>query len=455
MIRPERMIADDFDGREMYRSFLAIAWPALVESVLLGVINFVDTLMVSSLGEISIAAVGLTTQPRLLFYAILLAFSIGINSVVARRRGQGNREGANRVLSQTLPLVFLAALLFFAIGWIASDPLLRLAGAENDTIGEAISYFRITMLGMVFTSVSLSINAAQRGCGKTRISMVTNLSANIVNVIFNALLIHGLLFFPRLGVTGAAIATALGNFVSMAISLVSVRKRDGYLFLRLRSLLSLRYDSLKPVFTVASGTLIEQVFMRIGFFTFAKIVAELGTMEFATHQICMTVLNLVFTFGEGLSVATSSLIGQNLGKRRPDRALVYGKVGQRIGWGFSAVILISFIILRRGIVGLFTDDPSILEVGAIIVIIEGVVALFQIQQLTFSGSLRGAGDTRFMALVSLVSIAIIRPLVSYILCYPAGLGVIGAWIGVLVDQIIRFIFSATRFYSQKWCKIEL
>lgn len=449
------MVEDDFDGREMYLTFAAIAWPALVESFLLGVINFVDTLMVSSLGEVSIAAVGITSQPRLLFYSVILAFSIGINSIVARRRGQGNREGANRVLSQMLPLVLAAALLFFAIGWAASEPLLRFAGAENDTIGEAISYFRITMLGMIFTSVSLSVNAAQRGCGKTRISMVTNLSANAVNVVFNALLINGLLFFPKLGVMGAAIATALGNFVSMVISIASVRKKEGYLHLRFSSLFSFRFDSLRPVFSVASGTLIEQVFMRIGFFTFSKIVAELGTMEFATHQICMTILNLVSTFGEGISVATSSLVGQNLGKKRSDRALVYGKIGQRVGWCFSAVVLISFLILRRGIVSLFTDDPSIIRIGAIIVIVEAAVAFFQIQQCTFSGCLRGAGDTRFMALVSLISIAILRPVLSYVLCYPLGLGVIGAWIGLLFDQTVRCLFSATRFFGQKWCKIEL
>lgn len=455
MIKQKDLLENDLNSRSMYAIFLKMAYPALLESILIGIISFVDTLMVSSLGDAAIASVGLTTQPRMIFYAVITSLTIGVNAVAARRKGQQNRDGANRVLSEALPIVFLLALLFFAVSFIFSEPLLRFAGAQDDTITDAVTYYRITMLGLIFVSVSLAINAAQRGCGKTRISMTTNLVANIVNVIFNALLINGLFFFPKLGVTGAAIATALGNFAAMLMSIRSVRKKDGYLFLNLRRLFSFRFESLGPVFRVFAGAASEQVFLRIGFFTFAKTIANLGTVEFATHQVGMTILGLIYTVGDGLSVATSALVGQNLGKKRPDHALVYGKISQRIGWIFSAVIFTSCILFRRQIFMLFSESPTVIDNGEKIAVLIAFISVAQIQQVMFSGCLRGAGDTRYMALVSLVSVGILRPTLAYVFCYPLGFGLIGAWMSLIFDQFLRFVLSATRFYSQKWCKVKL
>lgn len=455
MIREDRKKEDDFDTRQMYSTFIKIAWPALLESFLIGVIAFVDSLMVSGCGEEAIAAVGLTGQPRLLFYVVLMSITTGVNAVVARRRGEGDREGANRTLMQTLPIVFILATLFFLISLFVAEPLLRFAGAKDDTIGMAIPYYNITMFGMIFTSVSLCINAAHRGCGKTKISMTTNIAANVVNVIFNALLINGLFFFPKLGVTGAAIATALGNIVSAVIAIASLYRKDSYLQMNFGQMLRHKFETLPSVMKVFSGSALEQVFLRIGFFLFVKMVADLGTKEYATHQICMNVMNLSFTVGDGLGIASASLVGQHLGMRREDKSLVYGKVGQRVGLCYGVVLLTLFTIFGGNIVGWFSDDPSIISVGIQLMAMLAFICPFQISQVIFSGCLRGAGDTRYMAVVSMFSVALLRPILTYILVYPVAMGVLGAWIAILVDQIMRFGFSAVRFYSQKWCKVKL
>ncbi|MBQ7321803.1 MAG: MATE family efflux transporter [Clostridia bacterium] len=455
MIREDRKKADDFDTRQMYSTFVRIAWPALLESFLIGVIAFVDSLMVSGCGEEAIAAVGLTGQPRLLFYVVLMSITTGVNAVVARRRGEGNREGANRTLMQALPIVFLLATLFFVVSLFVAEPLLRFAGAKDDTIGMAIPYYNITMFGMIFTSVSLCINAAHRGCGKTKISMTTNIAANVVNVIFNALLINGLLGFPKLGVTGAAIATALGNFVSAVIAIFSLYRKDGYLRMNIGQMVRHKFETLPSVMKVFSGSALEQVFLRIGFFLFVKMVADLGTKEYATHQICMNVMNLSFTVGDGLGIASASLVGQHLGMQREDKSLVYGKVGQRVGLCYGVLLLTLFLVFGGHIVGWFSDDPAIIQTGIKLMMMLAAICPFQISQVIFSGCLRGAGDTRYMAVVSMLTVALLRPILTYILVYPVEMGVIGAWIAILVDQTMRFGFSAVRFYSQKWCKVKL
>ena len=455
MVREEKKLAHDFDTKQIYRIFFLLAWPALAEQVLTGIINFVDTLMVSAVGDAAVAAIGLTIQPRMIFQVVLAAIATAVTAVVARRRGQGDREGANRVLGAMLPIVVGVAAVFFVISFFFAQPILRFIGAKEDTLSDATSYYRITMFGLIFLAISLTLNGAQRGAGKTRIAMVTTMTANVVNCLFNALLINGLWFFPRLEVTGAAIATVIGQFTAMVISIVSVRRKNGYLFLKLSLLFRIDRRVVAPVFFVMSGALFEQLFLRIGFFTFAKLVAGLGTLDFATHQICMTILNLSFTVGDGLAIASSALVGQSLGMRRPDRALVFGKVAQRIGLVFAAVLCAAVAVFRRGIVGWFTNTPEVLQKGGNIMLMISVILLFQIQQVMFCGTLRGAGDTRFMAVISLLTVGTVRPALTFLLMRFTALGLYGAWFAVLTDQIIRAFFAGIRFYRGKWTKIEL
>ena len=455
MVRDDKKLGDDFGTKQIYLTFLLLAWPALAEQVLTGIINFVDTLMVSSVGDAAVAAIGLTIQPRMIFQVVLVAIATAVTAVVARRKGQGDRDGANRVLGAMLPIVVGVAAVFFVVSWFFAEPILTFIGAKEDTIADATSYYRITMFGLIFLGVSLTLNGAQRGAGKTRIAMVTTMTANIVNCLFNALLINGLWIFPRLEVTGAAIATVVGQFTAMVISVASVRRKNGYLFLKLSLLFKIDRKTVGPVFFVMSGALTEQLFLRVGFFTFAKLVAGLGTLDFATHQICMTILNLSFTVGDGLAIASSALVGQNLGMKRPDRALVFGKVAQRIGLAFAAVLCAAVAVFRRGIVGWFTNTPEVLQKGGNIMLMISVILLFQIQQVMFGGTLRGAGDTRYMAVVSLLTIGIMRPGLTFVLTRFTPLGLYGAWIAVLTDQIVRAFFACVRFYRGKWAKIEL
>jgi len=410
---------------------------------------------VSSVGETAISAVGLTNQPRLLFYAIFLSMSVAVNAMVSRRFGEKDPKRANQVLAMVLPITVILCAVFTVIAFAVSGPLLMFAGAQEDTIDLAIPYFRITMLGMNFTVISLIINAAQRGSGNTRISMTTNLCANAVNVVFNALLINGLFFFPELGVIGAAIATMLGNMAAALISIRSVCIKGRFLQLRFRDMFHWDTGQLKTVFSVGSGSLVEQVFMRIGFFSYAKLVAELGTLEFATHQIVMSIITLSFTVGDGLGVASSALVGQNLGRKRPDISIIYGRIGQRFGACISVLLVIIFTFGGGMLVSWFSDETEVIRVGRHLLYIVAVTAPFQVAQVIYRGCLNGAGDTKFTAVVSFVSIALVRPVLTYILCYPMGFGVYGAWISLFLDQLTRFGFTMFRFSGTSWYKKKL
>ena len=311
------------------------------------------------------------------------------------------------------------------------------------------------MFGMIFTSISLIINSAQRASGNTRIAMTTSMCANAVNILFNALLINGYLGFPQLGVKGAAIATAMGNIVSAVVSVMSLYRKNKYLHLRVRDLFRPSRQYLALTARIGLGASVEQIFLRIGFFTFAKLVAELGTDDFSAHQIGMTIINLSFTLGDGLGVAASAMVGQNLGKKRPDRSAMFGKLGQRIGLCAGLMFVLVFGIFGRTIIGWFTDEPYI--IGKCQGIMYMIMALMpaQVSQVIFGGCLRGAGDTLYTAVASMISVTFIRTIVSYLGGYTLGLGIVGIWFGVLADQMSRFIFATIRFKQGKWVKIKI
>lgn len=441
--------------KEIYRHTIEMAWPSAVESVMVSLVGLIDTIMVSSLGHGAIAAVGITTQPRFLFLCMIFSLNIGITAVIARKRGEGNQEESCSVLKQAIMLSTLISLVSTVISVAFSEQLMLFAGAGEDILSDASIYYRVIMLGMILNSLLLTINAAQRGVGNTKIAMQTNLIANGVNVVFNYLLIGGNFGFPKLGVMGAALATVIGFLVGFLVSLWSILHRDSFLSLWYPVRWWFTKDALRSIWFVGSSALVEQLCLRFGFFFYSKIVASLGTVAFATHQICNNILNISFAVGDGLSVAASSLVGQSLGAKRPDMAIIYGKVGQRISFILSLGLFVVFITMRRVIMQAFTTEQEIIVSGMTIIIIIAFICLMQTTQVVMMGCLRGAGDTKFAAYVSLLSIALVRPASAFILCYPLGLGLVGAWLSLVFDQCIRMILSMVRFSGGKWTKLKL
>ena len=442
-------------AKTIFQQTVAIAWPSVLESFLVSIVAMVDNIMVSSLGTYAIAAVGLTTQPKFLFFAILISMNVAVSALVARRKGEGDRKGANRVVKQAVIITGVVIVIISVLSSVWAVPLLKFCGAQPDTIGPATEYFRIIMGFSAFQLFSMVLNAAQRGVGKTKIAMVTNMTSNVINVVFNYLLIGGKFGFPALGVKGAAIATVMGTFAAFVISVASIFKKDGYLNIKLMKGKFFDKESLKSIATLTSGTLTEQLCMRFGFFTFSLIVANLGTTAYATHQIAMNCMHISFAFGDGFSVAAVSLVGVNLGAKRSDLAKIYGIACKRLGRMFAIVTSIFFVFGGRYIYYLFTDDITIIDLGTTIVRILAVILFFQIDQVITSGCLKGAGDTKYVAKTAFISVAIIRPLSAYLLCYPLAFGLVGAWMGTLCDQLCRNVLNASRFKSGKWTQIKI
>ncbi len=440
---------------EKYKSYLKVAWPCIVETLLLFSVHVIDTAMVSSLGENAVAAVGITGNPRFILLTVPSALSVGIIAVVARRKGEEKRDIANKLMKMVLLIGAILGVLVSLIGFFGAGIIIRFMGAEPAYFNEATNYFKIISMGFTFQALTLVINAAQRGCGNTKISMITNVTANVVNVIFNYLLIFGNYGFPRLGVSGAAAASALGMFGSFAVAVISLCNKKGYLNFGIILKEKMSFDVFRPVIKVGTSAFVEQACAKLGFLLYALIVVRLGTLEYATHVICQTITSASVCVAEGLSVAATSLVGQKLGAKDVVSATLFAKVGQRLAAVSSVFLFALFFFGRETIMLAFTDNAQMVAIGANILIISASMAYFQTSQLVYYACLRGAGDTRYVAQMSLISVTIIRPILTYVLCFYTPLSIYGAWVAIFIDQMMRFLMAKKRFDKGKWSTIKL
>lgn len=444
-------------NKEDIKKTLSIAWPAMLESFFAAFAGLVDSLMVSSLGSYAVAAVGLTTQPKFIGLALFIASNVSISALVARRKGEEKREEANKIFATFLVFIVAAAIGMSILMVSLADPIIRLCGSEEATHDSAVLYFRIIMGGMIFNCIQMGINSAQRGAGNTKITMRTNLVSNTVNIVFNYLLIEGNFGFPALGIKGAALATVLGTVVSSIMSIVSVWKKDNFVSIPFILEKKLRpcWDAFRSIIKVGYSVFAEQILMRIGFMMTALMAANQGTAAMAAHQVGMNITGLSFSFGDGLQATAVALIGYSLGAKNPEQAKRYGRTCRMIGGVISVILAVVYFLGAGWLYSLFFVEEEIIAIGVGIMRVIIFIVILQISQVIYMGCLRGAGDTLYTAVASTISVTVIRTLASWFCGYVLGWGIIGIWMGVVGDQLSRFIMASIRFKQGKWTQIKI
>lgn len=443
--------------KDNIRAAASMAWPAIVESFFVAFAGLIDSLMVSSLGSYAVAAVGLTTQPKFIGLSLFFATNVAVSALVARRRGENRKEDANKILYTALIFIILAAVFLSVFFVIMANQIIALCGSTVETHDSAVLYFRIIMGGMIFNCIQMGINSAQRGAGNTKITMRTNVTSNTINVIANYLLIGGKFGFPALGIKGAAIATVFGTVVACAMSIISVLKSDNFVSIPyiLKEKIRPSLISLKSIIHLGYSVFFEQILMRIGFMMTAIMAANQGMGAMAAHQVGMNIMGLSFSFGDGLQAAAVALIGKSLGQGDEKLAKEYGSICKMMGMCISIVLTCVYFFGAKLLMSLFFDEEYIIAYGVGIMRVIIFVVIFQVSQVIYMGCLRGAGDTLYTAIASTVSVTIVRTAVSYLFGYVLGFGIIGIWIGVLGDQMSRYILASTRFKKGKWTKIKI
>lgn len=454
--RVSKALPEGITSPMLFSDIVRLAWPSLLELTLTQLTSMVDLMMVGGLGAWAITAVGLTTQPKFLLMTMFVAMNVGATAMVARYRGAGQPEKANEILKQALLLTFGLSLLSAIFGYIFSERMILFMGAADaETLAGGTAYLQIQMLGLVPLALTSTFTATLRGVGHTRVAMYYNLIANGVNVFFNYVLINGHFGFPRLEVAGASWATIIGQMVAFIIALTVILKGDHYLHLRIKEGFKVQWNHMRNIINIGIPATFEQLAMRAGMIVFARTVASLGTVVYATHQISMNIQAMSFMTGQAFAVSATSLVGQSLGKKRPDMAQSYSNHTRRLGMVVSLVLAATFFFLGREIVSLYTDDPAIIEQGARILKLVALAQPFQSSQFILAGALRGAGDTRATMVITFLTVMLVRPLLAILLINQFNWGLDGAWIALVTDQLLRSGLVLLRYNSGKWKQVRL
>lgn len=455
-------IPDGVTRRMLYGDVVRIAWPSFLELVLTQLTSMTDQIMVGQLpgtvGVLALSAVGLSAQPKFLLMTMMQALNVGATAMVARFRGQGNREKANVVFRQSLLLNAILAVLFMIIGLVFAAPMIRFmggSGISEETFGYAVEYFQIQMYGFVPLCISFTVTAVLRGIGDTKTPLIYNTISNLVNLFFNYLLIYGKFGFPELQVAGASIATIIGQTVAFFIAILFVMNKKRYIYLSFREKFKVDLVILGNVISIGIPSMVEQLFMRAGIIIYTRTVAGLGDVSYATHQICMNIQAMSFMTGQAFSNSATTLMGQSLGKRRIDMAEIYMRHTRRIGLIVSLFLGAALIFFGRDVVWLYNQTEEIVLLGGNILIMVGCIQPFQSSQFIVSGGLRGAGDTKYPAAVMFITVLIVRSGLALLLVNVFQLGLWGAWYALVADQLLRTLLIVLHYRTGKWRFIKI
>ncbi len=448
--------------RQLTRDTVRIAWPSFLELVLTQLTSMADQIMVGQLsgtaGIMALSAVGLSAQPKMLLMTMMQALNVGSTAMVARFRGQGNREKANQVFRQSLLFNLILSALMMTLGVLFTTPLLQLIGGQGiseATYAYAADYFRIQMFGFMPLCVTFTFTAVLRGIGDTKTPLIYNTLANLINLLFNYLLIYGKFGFPRLEVAGASLATVIGQTCAFVFALISVMNKKRFVYLSFREKFKVDFTILGNVVSIGIPSMIEQMFMRAGVILFTRTITGLGDTMYATHQICMNIQAMSFMTGQAFANSATTLMGQSLGKRRFDMADNYTRCTRRIGMYVSFVLATCLILFGRTIVSFYNETPEVIALGGNILFMVAFMQPFQSSQFITAGALRGAGDTRFTAICIFITVLVVRAGFAYIFVQVFNFGLWGAWIALVCDQLLRSLLITLHYSSGKWRFVKL
>lgn len=415
------------------RHYLKIALPAALEGLFMILLASTDLILVGALGSLSVAAVSIFLQPRLILLCFSRSLASAVTLVSCNYAGRGEKEPSADLLKKSLFLGALALGLLHVLFYIFLKDIFILMGASPDYLPQAMEYGPLALLAVYFTSLTLILQAVQLGYGNTASIMKTNICGNLLNAALSFLLIRGMGPVPAYGVLGAAIGTAAGTLFSLLYSGFLLR-REGFFHGGCWIPDMAYFKKVGPLF---GSVLSEQGSERIGMVLFSRMAAGLGTMSFAVHSICMNICDIYYDFIMGFGKAGMVTAGQAVGRRSSADWQQYRKTGLRWCMILSTAACGSILFFADEIFSIYSPDPSLHVLAGAIMIFIALVSYPEAIALWGAGILRGSGQTAQVAAYSFLSITFLRPLMTAFFIYVLDMGLIGTWCALLLDQVIR------------------
>ncbi|MCD6591231.1 MAG: MATE family efflux transporter [Candidatus Aenigmarchaeota archaeon] len=441
---------NDLTEGPILKPLISLAIPIIIANILQSAYQITDAFWIGKLGAGAVASISLSFPIIFLMASIASGLSVAGSILVSQYKGKNDRRNIDYISAQTILLVLLTSILIAVLGYLSAESIIHLTGAEQNVAMNAVSYLKVSFLGIVFVFGYFVVQSLMRGVGNTKTPMLIVMISVALNLVLDPLFILGFGVIPGMGVTGAAFATVITQSIAYTIGIalllsgrygIHLKKQD----FKIDSKSFSRLLRLGLPASVAQGT------RALGMTVLTFLVAGFGTVATASYGISVMVISLIIIPAMGFSMATSTMVGQSMGAKKIERVMKITKISSTIMLISLSATGVFMMFFAEHVVSVFIpEDPSVIESAALFIRLTALTFGFIGVQQVLNGVFRGVGDTMIVMMFSLFSLFVLRIPMAYIFSIFMNLRETGVWLSFPISNILATVFVVLLFIKGTW-----
>lgn len=439
----------DLTSVSIRRAVVLLAVPMVLEMSMESLFAVIDIFYVAKLGAAAVSAVGLTESLLSLAYALAMGLASAATAIVARRTGAKDPEGAAAAAAQAIAVAIIGAIALGVFGAAYGSRLLELMGGSSDVVAIGKHYTAVMLGGSLTIFLLFIVNAILRSAGDAAVAMRTLWLANGINIVIAPCFVFGLGPFPKMGVTGAAVATTLSRGVGIVYQLIMLRRGRGRLPMKARHFVP-NTRLIRDLLRLASTASLQVLIETASWLGLVRILSAYGSLALAGYTIALRVVIFALLPSWGLANAAATLVGQNLGAQRADRAVQTVSTIARYNMAFLGAVGLVFAVVPQLVIRIFTSDPEIVAFGADCLRIVAIGFIAFANGMVTIQAFNGAGDTVTPMLVNLSAFWLFKLPLAYVLANMVGLGPRGVFLAITAAYAIQALVGWLLFRRGRW-----
>lgn len=439
----------EFTSGSIRRAVFMLSIPMILEMLMESIFALVDILYVSQVSVNAVATIGLTESVITLVYAVAIGLSMAATAIVARRVGEKDIEKASRASVQVIILGVLVASIISVIGILYPKEILGLMGAEPNLIAEGYGYTKVLLGGNITIMLLFLINAIFRGAGDASMAMWTLVLSNGLNIILDPIFIFGFGPVPALGVEGAAFATTIGRGAAVVFQLAILLLGYGKIKIAFKDLI-IRLNVMMNLIKVSLGGIGQFLIGTSSWVFLMRIMSEFGSEVLAGYTIAIRVMMFTLMPAWGMSNAAATLVGQNLGALKPERAELSVWKTARYCAIFMVLVSVVYLVFAPQIIILFNKTPDVVKYGSLCLRIIAAGYIFYAYGMVVINAFNGAGDTKTPTYINFICFWIVQLPFAYLMAITFNFGPTGVFWAITFAEMLIAVIAIIWFKKGYW-----
>ncbi|WP_352418879.1 MATE family efflux transporter [Proteiniborus sp.] len=442
-----------FRNKDFFKVMIAIALPITLQNLIASSVNMLDTLMITSLGQESLAAVGLANQVFFFYAVTIFGVATGSSIFIAQFWGKKDTKNIRRILGLSLAIVSVLGVIFTLAALFVPEHIMRIFSNDMKVIKLGVDYLRIVSFSYIITGISFAYSVASRSIGQAKMPMIVSIVSFVTNAVFNYLLIFGKLGLPQLGIKGAAYGTLIARIVEIVLILYFIYSNNkNPLAGSIKDMTDWTSDFVKKYFKTAYPVILNEALWSLGTVLYSIAYAKIGTEAAAAVQILNTVQNIFMVMTRGLANACTVMVGNKIGAEEEEVAIEYANSFMIISIVLGMVLGIMLFLTSDTILTFFKNlTPELYATSKKLLIVLAIFFFVKAFNGTMIvGVLRGGGDTRFSMLLEMVAVWIVGVPLAFLGALVFKLPVYYVTSLVYIEEVVKAVVGIPRIISKKW-----